>query len=251
MKALDRVALVTGAGSGIGRGAARRLARDGWSVACLDLELERAEEAAAAIAAEGGTAVALAADVVDEDAVRRAADEAEARLGPLGCLVNSAGILHVEPVLRLSLHDWERVIATNLTGTFVAAREVARRLVAARSGGRVVNVGSVHAVAPGAGVAAYDASKGGVSMLTRTLALELAPHGINVNAVGPGLIRTRLGGPSNDAYVAATVAAIPVGRIGEPEDVAGAIAFLCGPEAAYITGTTLYVDGGMLLTART
>ncbi|HEY8724494.1 MAG TPA: SDR family NAD(P)-dependent oxidoreductase [Gaiellaceae bacterium] len=244
------VALVTGAGSGIGRAAARRLARDGWSVACLDLDLARAEEAAAEIEGDGGVALALAADVVDEEGVRSAVDAA-ARLGPIGCLVNSAGILLVSPVLDVSLADWERVISTNLTGTFVVAREVARRMVAAGSGGRIVNVSSVHAVAPGTGVAAYDASKGGVSMLTRTLALELAPYGINVNAVGPGLIRTGLGGPSNGAYVASTIAAIPAGRIGEPEDVAGAIAFLCGRESSYVTGATLYIDGGMLLTAHT
>lgn len=246
-----RVAVVTGAGSGIGRAAAKRLARAGWSVACLDVHLEGAAEAAAEIQGDEGRAVALRADVTDETQVEQAVRKAETRLGQLGCLVNSAGILHISPVLELTLADWQRVISTNLTGSFLVAREAARRMVAAGRGGRIVNVGSVHSVAPGEGIAAYDASKGGIAMLTRTLALELTPHGINVNTVAPGLIRTKLAGPSNDAYVAATIAAIPAHRIGEPEDVAGAIAFLCGPEAAYVTGATLVIDGGMLLTAHT
>ena len=245
------VAFVTGAGSGIGRAAALRLADEGEAVACVDVVGHRAEEAADAVRARGGQAIPLTADVGDEAQVAAAVTDAESQLGSIDRLVNCAGILHISPFLELATADWQRVIATNLTGAFLVAREVARRMVAAGTRGRIVNVGSVHSVAPGAGVSAYDASKGGLNMLTRSLALELAPHGINVNAVGPGLIRTQLGGPSDSDYIASTVAAIPAGRIGEPEEVAGAIAFLCGRDANYVTGATLFVDGGMLLTAHT
>jgi NAD(P)-dependent dehydrogenase (short-subunit alcohol dehydrogenase family) len=245
----DTAALVTGAGSGIGRATALRLARDGYAVACLDIDAARAQETAAAIGAEGGRAVASHADVADEDGVRAAMDRCEDELGSLGALVNSAGILSVAPALDLSSEAWRRVIDVNLTGSFVCAREAARRIAAASRGGRIVNVGSVHSESPGSDVVAYDASKGGVQMLTRSLARELAPQRITVNAIGPGLIQTNIVGGDNDAYIAQTIAAIPVGRIGKPEDVAGAISFLCGPEADYITGVTLFVDGGLRLTA--
>jgi glucose 1-dehydrogenase len=245
-----RAALVTGAGSGIGRAAALRLAKDGWAVAAVDIDGDRAAATAAAIGADQGSAVGLTADVADEDEITAAVDQARERLGPLGAFVGSAGVLSVSPALDLPAAEWRRVLDINLTGAFLATRAAARLMVAEGAGGRIVQVASVHSVAPGRGVAHYDASKGGLLMLVRSLALELAPHQITVNAIGPGLIQTNLT-PPDPVYLGQVVPTIPLNRPGQPEDVAGAIAFLCGPEASYLTGTMIVIDGGMLLTAHT
>lgn len=246
-----QVAAVTGGGSGIGRGTAFRLAQAGFPVAVLDWNGDSAEEVAQTIQDRGGRSCAVQVDVSDQEQIERALSQVEEELGPLSALVNSAGILHIAPALELSAEDWRRVVDVNLTGTFLADQAAARRLVAHGRGGRIVNVASVHSQAPGRGLAHYDASKGGIWMLTRNLALELAPHRITVNAVGPGLVRTNLGGGADDAYLSQVVPTIPLGRAGEPEDIAGAIAFLCSDEASYITGAMLFIDGGMLLTAQT
>jgi NAD(P)-dependent dehydrogenase (short-subunit alcohol dehydrogenase family) len=245
------VAAVTGGASGIGRSAAYRLAQDGYALAVLDWNGAGAEEAAQRIRDEGGTSCAVQVDVSRPDDVERAFTTVEQELGELYALVNSAGILHLAPPLELAYDDWRRVLDVNLTGTFLCAQAAARLMVAARRGGRIVNVASVHSEAPGRGLAHYDASKGGIWMLTRNLALELAPHRITVNAVGPGLVRTNLGGGSDEAYLTEVVPTIPLGRAGEPEDIAGPITFLCSDDARYVTGSMLFVDGGMLLTART
>jgi NAD(P)-dependent dehydrogenase (short-subunit alcohol dehydrogenase family) len=245
-----RVAVVTGAGSGIGRAAARRLAEDGWAVAAVDIDGARADSAAADIAAAQGAAVALRADVTDEAQITAAMEQARERLGPVGAFVGSAGVLSICPALDLPAAEWRRVIEVNLTGAFLATRAAARAMVSDGEGGRIVQVASVHSVTPGRGVAHYDASKGGLLMLVRSLALELAEHRITVNAIGPGLIRTNLAPPDPD-YLGEIIPAIPLQRMGEPEDIAGAIAFMCGPEASYLTGAMLVIDGGMLLTART
>jgi NAD(P)-dependent dehydrogenase (short-subunit alcohol dehydrogenase family) len=244
----ERVALVTGAGSGIGRAAALQLARDGCAVAFLD----RDADAATAAAADAGAAAtcAIAADVADADAVRDAVEEVASRLGTPTVLVNSAGILTHAPFVELDPADWRRVIDVNLTGTFLCTQAVVRRLVAEDRRGAVVNVASVHADSPGAGLAHYDASKGGLRMLTRSLALELAPA-IRVNAVAPGLVMTNLGGGVPDEYRERLEQTIPLGRAGEPDEIAQAIAFLCSDAASYITGSMLVIDGGMLLTAET
>ena len=244
------VALVTGAGSGIGRAAAYRLARDGWALAVVDIDGERAAATAAAITDDQGSAVGLRADVADEEEITRAVESACERLGPLTAFVGSAGVLSISPALELPAAEWRRVLEVNLTGAFLATRAAARVMVAEGAGGRIVQVASVHSVAPGRGVAHYDASKGGLLMLVRSLALELAPHRINVNAVGPGLIQTNLT-PPDPAYLDLVIPAIPLRRTGQPEDIAGAIAFLCGPESSYMTGTMMVIDGGMLLTAHT
>jgi NAD(P)-dependent dehydrogenase (short-subunit alcohol dehydrogenase family) len=223
------VAMVTGAGSGIGRAAARRLAEDGWAIAAVDVDGARADSAAAEIAAEG-SAIGLRADVTDEEQITGAIELARERLGPIRAFVGSAGILSIWPALELPAAEWRRIIEVNLTGAFLATRAAARAMVRDGAGGRIVQVASVHSVAPGHGVAHYDASKGGLLMLVRSLALELAEHRITVNAVGPGLIRTNLA-PPDPAYLGEIVPAIPLRRMGEPEDVAGANAFLCGPPA--------------------
>jgi NAD(P)-dependent dehydrogenase (short-subunit alcohol dehydrogenase family) len=245
-----RVAIVTGAGSGIGRAAARRLAGDGWAVAAVDIDGARAESTAAEIAAAQGVAAALRAAVTDEEEVTAAIEAARERLGPIRAFVGSAGVLSICPALDLPAAEWRRVIDINLTGAFLATRAAARAMVEDGEGGRIVQVASVHSVTPGHGVAHYDASKGGLLMFVRSLALELATHRITVNAIGPGLVRTNLS-PPDPAYLDQVIPAIPLRRMGEPEDIAGAIAFMCGPEASYMTGAMLVIDGGMLLTART
>jgi NAD(P)-dependent dehydrogenase (short-subunit alcohol dehydrogenase family) len=246
------LAIVTGAATGIGRAAALRLARDGYSVACLDIDAPGARSAAAQIESDGGNALAIQVDVCDETQVSGAVERASATYGAPRALVCSAGILRATPVLELSAAEWRAVIDTNLTGTFLTDQAAARLMAESGQGGRIVNIASVHSQAPGRLLSHYDASKGGIWMLTRNLALELAPHGIAVNAIGPGLVvNTRLGGGTSDEYLQAVVPTIPLGRAGEPDDIAGPVSFLCSPDASYITGAMLFVDGGMLLTAHT
>ena len=246
------LAIVTGAATGIGRAAAARLAADGYRVACLDIDEGGAQDAAGQIQRGGGTALAARLDVRSEEQVSQVFGQVAAALGPLRALVASAGVLHSAPVLELPAGEWRRVIDTNLTGTFLCDQAAARLMAADGLGGRIVNIASVHSAAPGRGLSHYDASKGGIWMLTRSLALELAPHRITVNAIGPGLvIHTRLGGGTTAEYLESVVPTIPLGRPGEPEDIAAPAAFLCSPGASYITGSMLFVDGGMLLTAHT
>jgi NAD(P)-dependent dehydrogenase (short-subunit alcohol dehydrogenase family) len=248
----SEVAVVTGAAAGIGRAVARRLGADGYQVACLDIDEDGAGQTAAEIRHDGGTAIAAALDVRSEDAVRQVFDQVQAELGTPGALVSCAGILQISPALELSADDWKQTIDVNRTGTFLCDQAAARLMAASARGGRIVNIASVHSTAPGRGLSHYDASKGGIWMLTRNLALELAPHRITVNAIGPGLvINTRLGGGTSAEYLDSVVPTIPLGRAGQPDDIAGAVAFLCSADASYVTGAMLFVDGGMLLTAHT
>lgn len=247
-----KVAIVTGSAGGIGRAAAVRLAEDGFSVACLDIDEAGAKSAAEEILGYGQIALGMRLDVSSENEVAETFEEVRRRLGAPYALVHSAGILMAQPALEQSAKLWRQVIEVNLTGTFVCDQAAARLMVAAGAGGRIVNVASVHSQAPARGLASYDASKGGIWMLTRNLALELAPHGICVNAVGPGLIvNTRLGGGTSQEYLDSVVPTIPIGRAGQPEDIAGPVSFLCSKDSAYVTGAMLFADGGMLLTAHT
>ncbi len=243
--------VVTGAASGIGRALAIRLAADSWNLALLDLDEDGLTETAGLIGdipgADGPARYAL--DVTDAERVEEVVADIAGKRGPISGLVSNAGVLTVVPVLELTIEQWRRTLDINLTGAFICARAVAREMVKAGTGGRIVTVASVHSLAPGTSVADYDASKAGLLMLTRSLARELAPHNITVNAVGPGLILTNLGGGASKEYLDYIVPTIPLGRAGQPSDVAGVVAFLLGKDADYMTGSLLVVDGGMLLTA--
>jgi len=244
-----RVALVTGGASGIGRGVARRLAEAGADVAVADLDPVRAEGVAADLAALGGRTCGLGADVRDEASVTAMVREATATLGVPTILVNNAGIYPTSPIADMPVADWDRVMATNLRGPFLCTREGARAMRAAGRRGTIVNVSSIESMHPSfVGMAHYGASKGGLNMLTRSAALEFAPDRITVNAVCPGGVETEgTQAAFGDGLKAQLEARIPLGRVATPEDIGGVVAFLAGPAAAYVTGATLVVDGGYLI----
>ncbi|MCW2504451.1 MAG: Dehydrogenase with different specificity (related to short-chain alcohol dehydrogenase)-like [Actinomycetia bacterium] len=251
MTALEgKSAIVTGAGRGIGAAIAARLAADGAAVAAVDLVLDGAETTAKAIEAAGGRALAIAADVSSADDAESVMDRVEAEFGSIGILVNNAGVTRDNLLFKMSEDDWDTVLDVNLKSVFLMARAAQKRMVPARSG-KIVNLSSVSALG-NRGQANYAAAKAGVQGLTATLAAELGPYGINVNAVAPGYVATpmtdataaRLGMTVEQAHEAAA-AAIPLRRVAQPEDIANVIAFLVSEDAAYVTGQTLYVNGGL------
>jgi len=237
-----RRALVTGGGGGIGRGLARALVEAGATVAVLGRS-ESAEEAAAEL---GGFAVR--ADLADRGDLRRGFDEAVERLGGLDILVNSHGIGRASDAVDHELADWSEVIEVNLTATFELC-QLAGRIMVAQGSGKIVNIASVLSFQGGFGVSSYAASKGGVSQLTMALANEWAPHGVNVNAIAPGYVKTQLNSriwrddPERTEQITVR---IPAGRWGEPADMAGAVVFLSSAASDYVQGVTLPVDGGWL-----
>jgi glucose 1-dehydrogenase len=246
----DRRALVTGAATGIGRATAERLAADGAAVAVNYIgSADAAEEVTGAISDAGGRAMAVEADVSVEGQVREMFGRTSAELGgPIDLLVNNAGIEKPFPLEDMPLDEWDRVLAVNLTGPFLCTREMVRRLPAA-SPGVIVNVSSVHELIPWPRFGHYCASKGGLKLFGQTIARELAPRGIRVVGVAPGAILT----PINKELIESPVKRreqeeqIPLGRLGDPDEIAAAIAWLAGPDAGYVTGETLFVDGGMTL----
>lgn len=244
MRMQGKVAIVTGAGSGIGSATALRLAREGASVACVDLVGERAREAAKTIEAAGGQALAVEADVTDEGACTRMVEAALARFQRLTTLVNSAGVRGARPDAAPPPSEWKRVLDTNLTGTYLASR-AALQALRASGAGSITNLASIYGLVGGSISPAYAASKGGVVLLTRQMALQWAPT-VRVNCVCPGVTETPMTAAllADPAWREAMVAKHPLGRFGRPEDVAAAILFLSSDEAAYITGVALPVDGG-------
>jgi glucose 1-dehydrogenase len=246
-----RRALVTGGATGIGRATAKRLAADGAGVVVNYVgPADQAKSAVAEIAAEGGRALALEADVSNEDQVHEMFNQAQSELGgPVDLLVNNAGIEKAFKLVDMPLDEWEKVLAVNLTGAFLCSREAARAMLTAGARGVIVNVSSVHEVIPWPSFSHYCASKGGMKLFAETIARELAPSGIRVVNVAPGAILT----PINQELIddprkrAAVEEEIPLGRTGKPEEIAAAIAWVAGPEAEYVVGTTLFVDGGMTL----
>lgn len=245
-----QVALVTGASSGIGRGIAEGLARRGVDVTInYARDADGAEETARLVRAAGRRALVVQADVGAEDEVAALFARTDEEFGRFDILVNNAGHGGGGSVADTPFAEWERVIRTNLHGPFLCAQQAARRLIAAGHGGRIVNISSVHEEACAAGGGAYCVSKAGLRNLTRTLALELGPHGVTVNDVAPGMILTPMNRRAQEdpEHLAWAEAQIPIRRAGRPNDIASMVAFLCSEEGSYCTGSTFFVDGGWML----
>jgi 3-oxoacyl-[acyl-carrier protein] reductase len=245
----QRVAIVTGAGRGIGAAVASRLAADGRAVAVLDLDEAATRETVDAITGAGGRAIGLGADVASAEQVRAAVDRVAAELGPPTILVNNAGILRDNLLFKMSEDDWDSVVAVHLRGAFLMAREVQAHQVRAKWG-RIVSLSSTSALG-NRGQANYSAVKAGLQGLTKTLAIELGPFGITANAIAPGFVATDMTrataerlGMTFDEFLAHVAEDIPVGRAGTPEDIAAVAAFFASDEASFVSGQVLYVAGG-------
>jgi NAD(P)-dependent dehydrogenase (short-subunit alcohol dehydrogenase family) len=241
-----KVALVAGAGGGIGGAGAEGLAREGAAVVCADIEAAAAEATAARIQAAGGRVIAMALDVRDRAAVDAAVAAAVREFGRLDVLLDCAGVSHGRNFLDLDHGEWERVMSVNLTGMFHLGQAAARQMVRQGGGGSIINVTSQLSEVARPERAAYVASKGGGRSLTHAMALDLAAHGIRVNAIAPGPTLTGLtqASYSDPERRQATIALIPLGRLGDPQDLVGAILFLASDESRWATGSTLTVDGG-------
>jgi glucose 1-dehydrogenase len=252
-----QAALVTGGSSGIGAGVVEAFAAAGAMVAINYVSrVDEAEAKARRIEESGGRAIAVKADVADEAAVEAMVAEVVERFGRLDILVANSGLQRDAAITKMTLADWRRVIDVNLGGQFLCCRAAVRQFLAqeerpdlSRARGKIVCMSSVHEVIPWAGHVNYAASKGGVMLMMKSLAQEVAPHRIRVNSIAPGAIRTPINRPAWDTEEALRklLTLIPYGRIGEPEDVAKAVVWLASDESDYVTGTTLFVDGGMTL----
>jgi len=242
---VPKTALVTGASRGIGRAIALELASRGFDVAVhYGRSRDRAEEVAAAIEDLGRRAALLGADLADPEAPARLVAEAEEALGGLGVLVNNAGITRDNLLIRMKDEEWEAVLTTNLTAVFKLTREAIKRMIRRRAG-RVIQIASVSAILGPPGQANYAAAKAGLIGFTRSVAKEYAKRGVTVNAVAPGFIETDMTAALSEAVRQDYLAQIPAGRFGKPEEVAKLVAFLASDDAAYITGQTICIDGGL------
>jgi 3-oxoacyl-[acyl-carrier protein] reductase len=243
----DRVVVVTGAARGIGAGTAKRFAEEGASVAVLDLQEDAAAKTAESLGAE--RAIGVACNVAETDSVEAAVSRVVEELGKVDVLVNNAGVTRDNLLFKMTDDDWDTVMSVHLRGSFLMSRAVQKHMVAAKYG-KILNLSSVSALG-NRGQANYSAAKMGLQGFTRTLALELGPFGVNVNAIAPGFIVTdmtdataRRVGVEPEEFRKGAAERSPLKRVGYPQDIAAAAAFLCSDEAAFITGQTLYVDGG-------
>lgn len=242
-----RVAIVTGSSRGIGRAVAIELARQGCRVVVnYRSEAVAANEVVEAIVNEGGLALAVQADVTIASEAQALADAAVAAFGTVDILVNNAGIARDMLLLRMDERDWDAVLDTNLKGAFLCIKAVQKLFLKKRSG-RIINIGSVVGLGGNVGQANYAAAKAGLVGLTKSLAKEFGPRNITVNLVAPGFIQTDMTAKLSEELIAKTLEHTPLGRLGQPEDVARAVAFLASDAAAYITGQVLCVDGGMAM----
>jgi 3-oxoacyl-[acyl-carrier protein] reductase len=244
-----RVAIVTGAARGIGAAIAHRLAADGMAVSVVDLDAQGSVRTANAIIEDGGSAVAIGADVADEEAAANAVQQTAVELGPVTVLINSAGIIRDNLIFKMSIDDWDAVMDVHLRGAFLMTRAAQAHMTQARWG-RIVNLSSTSALG-NRGQVNYAAAKAGLVGFTKTLALELGRFGVTANAIAPGFIETEMTqasaarqGIGFEDWKLAAARDIPAGRIGQPEDVAAVASFLCRPEASYVSGQVIFVNGG-------
>jgi NAD(P)-dependent dehydrogenase (short-subunit alcohol dehydrogenase family) len=250
MSLSNHVVIVTGAGSGIGRGIALRFAEEGAAVVLADVNRSQGEAAAQACEAAGGRALFVATDVSKAADCRTLVQKSVEAFGQVDTLVNNAGVNFVKPTLAMDEADWDRVIDVDLKGTFLCSR-YALEVMVPRGQGNIINIASVHTLATLPEAAPYAAAKGGVEMMTKSMAIEFAPHGIRVNAVSPGLTDTQIWADIQDAAADAEAARqhwydnIPMRRVQSPREVANVVLFLASDAASYITGANIFTDGGM------
>jgi glucose 1-dehydrogenase len=247
MRLRGKTAVVTGSGAGIGRAIAVRLAQEGADVVVNDIDPTGARDTLAEVGATGRRGLVVLGDVGVPAEARRLIDEGARNFGRLDVLVNNAGVCPVAPFAAVSEADYDRVLNTNLKGAFFASQAFARHLIDSGQPGKIIQISSVHQELPLPGSAAYCASKGGLRMMTRDLAVELGRHGITVNAIAPGAIATQGNAALLDdkSRLATLLKQIPLGRLGTPEEVAGLAAFLASADADYVTGSTYFIDGGL------
>lgn len=248
MRLQDKVAIITGAAQGIGEACARRFAAEGAKVVVSDIQADKGEQVAASIREAGGEATFQACDVGDKGQAEALVQAAVDAYGRLDVHLNNAAILVAKDFLELTEEDWTSTLRVNLTGFFLAGQAAARQMVAQGEGGAILNMSSINAVVAIPAVAPYTVCKGGVLQLTKSMALALAPHNIRVNAIGPGTIATEMGKTmmADDEARRRVMSRTPLGRPGEPDEVARVALFLASDDSSYVTGQTVYCDGGRL-----
>ena len=248
MSVENKVTIITGGAQGIGLACGERFARDGAKVVLADINTEKGEAAAEAIRAGGGDAIFIGCDVGDKAQVVSLVEKTVDRHGRLDVMISNAAVLHIADILDLEEEDYDRVLRVNLKGFFLSGQAAARQMVAQGEGGSIINMSSIQAVITLPNILSYSICKGGVKSLTVSMSLALADKGIRVNAIGPGSIATDMVKQLmvDDAARKKLMSRTPLGRLGEPSEVASVAAFLASDDSSYVTGETIYVDGGRL-----